>query len=165
MTAATTTIFSLVDHPEAAERAAAWFSDKWGLPAEAYRESIEAARADAPVPQWYLVCEGDDPAGAPIAGYGIIDNDFHDRPDLAPNLCALYVEEAHRSRGLARALLDHARAEMARHGLDRLYLVTDHDRFYERCGWEYLGDAHEDDGTPIRLYGADTLPPSAPTER
>lgn len=77
----------------------------------------------------------------------------------------LYVEEAHRGRGLARALLDHARVEMARHGLDRLYLVTVHDRFYERCGWECLGDAHEDDGTPIRLYGADTMPLSAPTER
>ncbi len=154
------TIFSLAEHPEAASRAATWLSSKWGIPAESYRESIEAARPDAPVPQWYLICEDNDPTGAPIAGCGIIDNDFHDRPDLAPNLCALYVEEAHRDRGLARALLDHARAEATRHGLDRPYLVTDHDRLYERCGWEYLGDVRDDGGAPIRLYGADTLPPA-----
>lgn len=70
------------------------------------------------------------------------------------------MEEAHRGHGLARALLDHARAEATRHGLDRLYLVTDHDRFYERCGWEYLGDVRDDGGAPIRFYGADTLPPA-----
>ena len=112
------------------------------------------------MPQWYLICEDNDPTGAPIAGCGIIDNDFHDRPDLAPNLCALYVEEAHRDRGLARALLDHARAEATRHGLDRPYLVTDHDRLYERCGWEYPSDVRDDGGAPIRLYGAGTLPPA-----
>ena len=151
-----TTIFSLVEHPEAVGRAAAWFSDKWGIPAEAYRESIESARPDAPVPQWYLICEGNDPAGAPIAGCGIIDNDFHDRPDLAPNLCALYVEEAHRGRGLARALLDHARAEMARHGLDRLYLITDHTALYEKLGWEHLTDVTDHDGNRMRLYQATT---------
>ena len=95
--------------------------------------------------------------GSIVAGCGIIENDFHDRPDLAPNLCALYVEEPFRGRGIARRLLAHARAEAARMGYERLYLVTDHRRFYERCGWEYLGEAHEDDGAPIRLYGASAL--------
>lgn len=28
-----------------------------------------------------------------IAGAGVIENDFHNRPDLTPNICALYVEE------------------------------------------------------------------------
>ncbi len=105
------TIFSLVEHPEAASRAATWLSSKWGIPAEAYRESIEATRPDAPVPQWYLICEDNDPTGAPIAGCGIIDNNFHDR-------------------------------------------------LYESWGWEYLGDVRDDGGAPIRLYGADTLPPA-----
>lgn len=50
--------------------------------------------------------------------------------------------------------------EAARHGLDRPYLVTDHDRLYERWGWEYLGDVRDGGGAPIRLYGAGTLPPA-----
>ncbi len=97
-----------------------------------------------------------------IAGCGIIENDSHDRPDLAPNLCALYVEEAHRGRGIAGQLLDHACAETGRQGLDYLYLVTDHVGFYERYGWEYLGDVHETDGGPIRLYQKATAAPTVP---
>ncbi|MFR7405175.1 MAG: GNAT family N-acetyltransferase, partial [Coriobacteriaceae bacterium] len=62
----------------------------------------------------------------------------------------------YRHRGLARHLLDHARAETATMGYNRLYLVTDLVGFYEKCGWEYLGDAHELEGGTIRLYGAGT---------
>lgn len=152
-------IWRLAEHPEMTEEAAAWFSAKWGIPEEAYRESMwESAQAGGGVPQWYVAREDNKPAGAIITGCGIIENDFHDRPDLAPNLCALYVEEEHRHHGLARHLLNHARAEAAAMGRERLYLVTDLVGFYEKCGWEYLGDANELEGGAIRLYGTDTLP-------
>ena len=151
-------IWRLAEHPGMTEEAAAWFSAKWGIPEEAYRESMrESAQAGGGVPQWYVVREDNKPEGAIIAGCGVIENDFHDRPDLAPNLCALFVEEEHRHHGLARHLLNHARAEAAAMGHERLYLVTDLVGFYEKCGWEYLGDAHESDGNAIRLYGTDTL--------
>ena len=146
-------ILPLRDAPVLADAAAVWFSRRWGIPAESYRESMEQClRRKAPVPQWYVVRDG----GRLIAGAGVIENDFHDRPDLTPNLCALYVEEEYRHRGLARHLLDHARAETATMGYNRLYLVTDLVGFYEKCGWEYLGDAHELEGGTIRLYGAGT---------
>lgn len=74
-----------------------------------------------------------------------------------PNLCALFVEEQRRRRGLARRLLDHARRQAADMGFDRLYLVTDHVGLYERCGWEYVGDVREEDGGLIRMYGVDVL--------
>lgn len=151
-------IWRLAEHPGMTDEAAAWFSEKWDIPEEAYRESMqESAQAGGDVPQWYIVRADNDPAGSIIAGCGIIENDFHDRPDLTPNLCALYVEEEHRHHGLARHLLNHARAEAAAMGHERLYLVTDLVGFYEKCGWEYLGDAHESDGNAIRLYGADAL--------
>ena len=151
-------IWRLAEHPEMAEEAAAWFSSKWDIPIEAYRKSMqESAHVGAAVPQWYIVRVGDAASGRIIAGCGIIENDFHDRPDLAPNLCALYVEEEHRHRGLARRLLDHARAEVSAMGRNRLYLVTDLVGFYEKCGWEYVGEVNELDGGPIRLYGANAL--------
>ena len=82
-----------------AEEAAAWFSAKWGIPEDAYLESMrESARAGSAVPQWYIVRANNEVASPIIAGCGIIENDFHDRPDLAPNLCALYVEEEYRHR-------------------------------------------------------------------
>ncbi len=40
-----------------------------------------------------------------IAGIGVIENDFHNRKDLAPNVCAVYVEEAYRNRGIAGRML------------------------------------------------------------
>ncbi|MEC4293959.1 nucleotidyl transferase AbiEii/AbiGii toxin family protein [Adlercreutzia shanghongiae] len=150
-------IWRLAEHPGMTDEAAAWFSEKWDIPEKAYRESMrESARAGG-VPQWYVVREDNEPAGAIIAGCGIIENDFHDRPDLAPNLCALYVEEEYRHHGLARHLLNHARAEAAAMGHGRLYLVTDLVGFYEKCSWEYLGDVNELEGGTIRLYGTDTL--------
>ena len=72
-----------------------------------------------------------------VAGAGVIANDYHDRVDLTPNLCALFVEESHRYRGIARLLLDSARRDMGKLGFETLYLVTDHEHFYERCGWEF----------------------------
>ena len=37
---------------------------------------------------------------------GVIENDFHDRKDLAPNVCAVYVEQEYRRRGIAGKLLN-----------------------------------------------------------
>jgi predicted acetyltransferase len=55
-------------------------------------------------------------------------------------------------------LLDHARTEVSAMGRSHLYLVTDLVGFYEKCGWEYVGEVNELDGGPIRLYGTSALP-------
>lgn len=147
-------IRAIAEHPEWMQEAAAWFSEKWGIPVSAYLASMEdcIAPGERGVPQWFVVREGDDPAAPIIAGCGIIANDFHDRPDLAPNLCALYVEERFRGRGIAGGLLEHARAQAASHGFDSLYLVTELEGFYENRGWEYMFDVNETDGGAIRMY-------------
>ena len=94
-------------HPEWAEQAAGWFHEKWGVPLEAYLDSMETCiRRQAGVPQWLVAL---DEHGEIVAGAGVIENDFHDRRDLAPNVCALYVREDCRGRGIARALLEEAR--------------------------------------------------------
>ena len=82
---------------------------------------------------------------------------FHERKELTPNVCALYVENAWRGNGYARTLLDHIRREAGSEGLSRLYLITDHTVFYEVCGWEYLFLIREDSGDSIRMYTAKTL--------
>ena len=86
------------------------------------------------VPQWYVTLAD----GAIIAGAGVIENDFHERKDLAPNVCAVYVEENWRGRGVARALLSRICADMQEKGVKTLYLTTDHTAFYEKLGWEFL---------------------------
>ena len=151
-------LYRLRERPELPERACAWFCAKWGVPLEDYRESMAAMAPGRPVPQWYLLLAGETIAG----GAGVIENDFPDRPDLAPNLCALFVEPEFRGRGLARALLDAVRADLAGMGVETLYLVTDHTEFYERCGWQFVGWVHDTDGVPERMYAAHTPAPGVP---
>ena len=86
-------------------------------------------------------------------------NDFHDRKDLTPNLCALFVEEAYRGRGIAKAILGFVRSDLKKRGIFKLYLVTEHTAFYEKCGWEFLTMAIGDDRVPMRLYAATSEAP------
>lgn len=144
----------LREEPERKGEMARWFHGRWGIPLEAYEESMaQCLEGKSAVPQWYLLLEGE----TIIAGAGVIENDFHDRPDLRPNLCALYVEPPYRGRGLARALLNAVRADMGTLGEGRLYLVTDHVGFYEKCGWEFLTLVQDTEGAPERMYTAKTL--------
>lgn len=138
-------IIRLIDKPEIKEIAAKWFHEKWGIPLEAYRESMEECLLQKnPVPQWYVAMEKD----RIIGGLGIIDNDFHDRKDLAPNVYAVYTEKDKRCKGVAGALLNYVCTDMKEKGIATLYLVTDHTSFYERCGWEFFcmvqGDGEPD---------------------
>ena len=140
---------ALRERPELLDRAAAWFHGKWGVPQEAYRERMAAYLSGETEYGWYLCLDG----MRIVGGLGVIENDFHDRVDLAPNVCAVYTEEEYRGRGIAGRLLDLAVEDMRGVGVSPLYLVTDHVGFYERYGWEYLCMAHEEGtGEPTRLY-------------
>ena len=125
---------------------AAWFHQKWGIPEQAYLESMAECLTEnsQPVPQWYAVMENN----AIIAGAGVIENDFHDRKDLRPNVCAVYVEKDFRNQGIAGKMLDFICKDMKAMGIDTLYLLTDHTAFYERYGWNFLcmvqGDGEEE---------------------
>ncbi len=143
-------IIRLIDEPERKEEMAAWFHSKWGIPLAAYEESMEECLSGrAAVPQWYVAVCDEKIAG----GLGVIENDFHDRKDLAPNVCAVYVEEKYRCRGIAGHMLDFVCDDMKKYGVDTLYLVTDHTSFYERYGWEFLCMAQGDDEPELtRLY-------------
>ena len=137
------------DWPEAKEEIALWFHERWHIPLEAYRESITACLGEETgVPQWYVVVRGN----RIIAGCGVIENDFHERKDLTPNVCAVYVDEAYRNRGIAGFLLQYVCGDMAAMGVDTLYLLTDHTGFYERYGWRFLCMVRGSDGAPSRMY-------------
>lgn len=127
-------IVKISEKPEIKDKAANWFHEKWGVPLDAYLQSMEAAINGDPVQEWYLCLDEENI----IAGLGIIENDFHDRKDLTPNVCAVYTEEAYRGQGIGGELLNYAVADRRAKGISPLYLVTDHIGFYERYGWEYL---------------------------
>ncbi|MBO7531062.1 MAG: GNAT family N-acetyltransferase [Lachnospiraceae bacterium] len=143
------TFFELREKPELKDMAAEWFHEKWGVPKEAYLECMNAYLNKETENGWYLCMSGDRIVG----GLGVIDNDFHDRKDLSPNVCAVYTEEAHRGRGIAGKLLNLVVDDMKKKGVSPLYLVTDHTGFYERYGWEFFCMAQGDDEPEqTRLY-------------
>lgn len=138
------TIIKIREHKELLSAAAEWFHQKWGIAREAYRESMQACLANqSTIPQWYLAMDDQ----KIIGGLGIIENDFHDRKDLTPNVCAVYVEETYRCQGIAGKMLYYVCKDMREKGIETLYLVTDHTSFYERYGWKFLcmvqGDGEE----------------------
>ena len=62
----------------------------WGVPKEAYLECMNAYLDKATEYGWYLCLDGE----KLIGGLGVIENDFHDRKDLSPNICAVYTDPA-----------------------------------------------------------------------
>lgn len=127
-------IIKIRENENMIDECATWFSGKWEIPKQAYLDSMnECIENKNAVPQWYVAVDGD----AIVGGLGVIENDFHDRPDLSPNVCAVFVDEDYRSQGIAGALLGVVVDDMKHLGVDTLYLLTDHTSFYERYGWEF----------------------------
>ena len=140
---------ALRERPELKQSAAAWFHDKWGVPEDAYLACMDAYLNREIEYGWYLCLDG----GRIVGGLGVIENDFHDRKDLSPNVCAVYTEPDCRGRGIAGTLLNLAVDNMRSKGISPLYLVTDHVGFYERYGWEFLCMVRgEDNPETSRLY-------------
>lgn len=107
---------------------AAALRSEWGSPAVVSRGRLTRDASTLPG----LVAEHD---GRP-AGYALLR--LEERQGEVVVLHSLV-----RGAGLGAALLDGARAEAARAGLARLWLVTTNDnveaiRFYQRCGWEWI---------------------------
>jgi GNAT superfamily N-acetyltransferase len=143
------TYFTLREKPELKEAAAEWFQNKWGVPKEAYLECMTDYLENNTENGWYLCMQGDEIVG----GLGVIDNDFHDRKDLTPNICAVYTEEEYRCQGIAGVLLNMAVENLKTKGITPVYLVTDHVGFYEKYGWEYLCSVQGDDEPEMtRMY-------------
>ena len=140
---------TLRENPGLKNTAAEWFHSKWGVPKEAYLACMEQYLNGETEYGWYLCLNG----GRIVGGMGVIENDFHDRKELTPNVCAVYTEEAFRGRGIAGHLLDMVVDDLKTRGITPVYLVTDHTGFYERYGWEFYCMV-QGDGEPdlTRMY-------------
>ncbi|MEV9593361.1 GNAT family N-acetyltransferase [Aliarcobacter butzleri] len=89
-----------------------------------------------------------------IAGAGVIENDFHNRKDLSPNLCALFVKEEYRKQDIARELLNFIKSDLKNLGFDNLYLITELSDFYEKCGWYFFTIVEDEEGNFMKMYSS-----------
>lgn len=147
-------IISVRERPQYSKQAIAYFQSKWATPDSmmVYEDCITSClNAPAPLPQWYLLMEGE----RIIGGAGLITNDFISREDLYPWICAVYVEEDCRGNAYSSQLLQKAKEDAKKFGFSHVYLSTDLEGFYEKYGFHYLGIGYHPWGESSRIYEAD----------
>lgn len=144
-------LVNVVEDTDIKSKLSLFFEDKRSIPKESYIKSFnDALISKKGVPYWVALM---DIKGNIVAGAGIIENDFHERKDLTPNICALYVEENYRHNRIAKFLLETLENRLKDYGYKYFYLLTDLVGFYEQYGYEYLFDVRNDgDDSYSRYY-------------
>lgn len=143
-------IISVRENPEYKDIVIKYFQEKWKsvLPI-IYDDCIShSISSNNPLPQWYLLEKDGDIIGCA----GLITNDFISRMDLYPWVCAVYIELKHRGNNYASLLIDKAKADSKKANFEYLYLSTDHIGYYEKFGFEYIGQGYHPWGEESRIY-------------
>ncbi len=144
-------IISVKKRPEYKDRAIKYFQSKWGNESNmmVYEDCItHCIGAKAPLPQWYLLMDGERIAGCA----GLITNDFISRMDLYPWVCAVFIEESYRGHAYGGLLLEQAKQDAGKGGFERLYLCTDLVGYYEHFGFKYVGSGYHPWGEESSIY-------------
>lgn len=111
-----------------------WHDSAYDLPA--FRKRVALGLGAGPVPSVFVAHEGDTFLGTA----SVIEDDLDIRPQYQPWIAGVWVEEAARSRGLGRILVDRATRAIFRAGFPRAYLYAGDHRasFYTGLGWQVL---------------------------
>jgi GNAT superfamily N-acetyltransferase len=143
-------VISIKDSPEYFNEGLAYIQKIWASPQTqmVYQDCLtHMMTTDQPLPQWWLLVEEDNIIGCA----GLITNDFISRMDLYPWLCALYVDPNYRGKGYGSLLISEVEAKASEY-FDALHLCTDHIGYYEKYGYEYLGDGYHPWDEVSRIY-------------
>ncbi len=143
-------IISVRENPAYAERAIQYLQSSWNevLPVIYEDCVLNCINAEQALPQWYLL----EKEGVIIGCAGLITNDFISRMDLYPWICAIFIDEQHRGNNYAKLLIDEAMADTKKHGFKYLNLCTDHVGYYEKFGFEYIGQGYHPWDETTRIY-------------
>ena len=143
-------ILPLYAAPQFADRVTDWLWQAFGdgLPRAFFQSIVDHSQTPDALPLTFIAVDGDNLLGT----VGLWRCDLISRQDLYPWLAALYVDEAARGHGLAGQLQRHVIAYAAQAGFTELHLWSACRDFYERYGWQYIGDALEYPDKRVHLY-------------
>ena len=141
------------DDTEGIRIVAGFISACWGKAAgkteDEITDFVSHAVCEGRVPQSFI-CYKD---GYPVGSFQFGLTEPYTRPDLSPWLMNVFVREEYRGQGAGRAMMESVRGFAEDIGLDKLYLFTPHEGFYEKFGW-----VKADSVTFYRPDGNRTLP-------
>ncbi|WP_165699623.1 GNAT family N-acetyltransferase [Chimaeribacter californicus] len=145
------TISYLADFPEHHPQVTDWLWQAFGnAQSRAFFDSIVVSSLKkSGLPVTFIARDGDRLVGT----VGLWRSDLLSRQDLTPWLAALYVDEAYRGRGIGQLLQAHG-VEVARQArFEALYLYATFRGYYERHGWEVMGEGVEYPDIGVWVYG------------
>lgn len=143
-------ILPLYHAPQYAQQVTDWIWQAFGegLPREFFHSIVEHSQTPGALPLTFIALEDERLVGT----VGLWRCDLITRQDLFPWLAALYVDDAARGKRLAGLLQQHVISCAAQAGYETLHLWSACRDFYERYGWQYMGDALEYPDKTVHLY-------------
>ncbi|MCP2001533.1 UNVERIFIED_ORG: putative N-acetyltransferase YhbS [Buttiauxella agrestis ATCC 33320] len=109
---------------------------------------VATSQREGEMPLTFVAVEGDKLVGT----VGLWRCDLISRQDLYPWLAALYIDEKQRGRGLGAQLQQHVIEYARTIGYPQLYLYSACKDYYERFGWQYIGDGLDYPSKSVHLY-------------
>ncbi|MNC10359.1 Acetyltransferase (GNAT) family protein [compost metagenome] len=109
---------------------------------------MATSQREGQLPLTFVAVEGEKLVGT----VGLWRCDLISRQDLYPWLAALYIDENQRGRGLGAKLQQHIIEHARALGYPQLYLYSACKDYYERFGWEYIGDGLDYPDKVVHLY-------------
>jgi len=132
------TVINLADEPEHIEQVSAWVWEEWskasGVPLETIIYRTKHAIYKDRIPQTIIAKYKDEPVGTVSLWY----NDLTSRQDLYPWLASLFIKKEFRGKGIGTLLQEKCIEAAKQLGFSEIYLITDHENYYERSGWKFI---------------------------
>jgi GNAT superfamily N-acetyltransferase len=143
---------------------ARWIHEEWtragGIDLDTQAHAMQGWLNDDRIPLCLVATDGDLCVGT----VSIFVHDLVSRQDLTPWLAALYVDAAHRDRGIGGALVGRLVEVAGGLGIRKLYLHTETaSGYYRRKGWRFLFRTVNDFNEGSDVFDLDLAPfvPSA----
>ncbi|HEY4466820.1 MAG TPA: GNAT family N-acetyltransferase [Klebsiella sp.] len=140
--------------PQHASSVVEWLWHAFGgetLPRAFFASIVEHSQTPEALPITFIAVEGETLLGT----VGLWRCDLISRQDLSPWMAALYVAPEARGQGLAGKLQQHVIKYARTQGYPELFLYSACRDFYDRFGWQYIGEGLDYPATAVSLYRYD----------
>ena len=145
-------IINLLDDKKHLEEVSEWIWNEWSRKNGAKKEDIiyrsQHSLSYNDIPQMYIAKYNNEVIGV----FSIWRNDLMARQDLYPWFSTLIVKPEYRNKGVGKKLQEKCIDECRRLNYENLYLITEHENYYEKTGWEFLEIAPMGNGSYTRVY-------------